>query len=269
MFSGLAPARRRLVLAALAAVLVMALGGIGVLVAGRLAAEAVTPVPQEPVGPVLLVPGYGGGQGGLRSLADSLTARGRDVAIVDVPGDGTGDLAETAAALGDAVDAALERSGATSVDLVGYSAGGVVARLWAGDDDHAGQVRRVVTLGSPHHGTTLADLAGDVAPSQCPTGCTQLGTASDLLSRLNAGDETPEGPTWVSIWTEQDETVTPPDSARLDGAVNIPVQSVCPGVQVGHGELPRNPVVQAMVMAELEAGEPARLTEADCARAGG
>jgi triacylglycerol lipase len=266
---GLAPARRRLVLALLAVVLVAALAGVGVLVAGRLAADEVESVPQDTVGPVLLVPGYGGGQGGLRSLADVLTAQGRDVTIVAVPGNGTGDLAETADALGDAVEAALERSGAAGVDLVGYSAGGVVARLWVATDDNAGQVRRVVTLGSPHHGTTLADLAGDLAPDQCPIGCVQLGTASDLLTRLNAGDETPEGPTWVSIWTEQDETVTPPDSARLEGALNVPVQSVCPGVQVGHGELPRDPVVQALVLAQLAAGEPARLTEADCSRLGG
>jgi triacylglycerol esterase/lipase EstA (alpha/beta hydrolase family) len=215
------------------------------------------------------VPGYGGGQGSLRSLADVLAAQGRDVTIVDVPGAGTGDLAETAGSLDDAVDAALDRTGAESVDIVGYSAGGVVARLWVGTDDNAGQVRRVVTLGSPHHGTTLADLAGDVAPDQCPVGCTQLGTASDLLARLNVGDETPEGPTWVSIWTEQDQTVTPPDSARLEGAVNISVQSVCPGVQVGHGDLPRDPFVQAIVLAQLAAGEPARLTEADCPRVGG
>ena len=269
MLSGLAPARRRLIVALLAAVLVAALAGIGVLVADRLAADEVQPASQDTPGPVLFVPGYGGGQGALRSLADMLAAQGRDVTIVDVPGDGTGDLAGTADSLGDAVDTALERTGAESVDIVGYSAGGVVARLWVGSDDNAGLVRRVVTLGSPHHGTTLADLASDVAPSQCPVGCTQLGTASDLLARLNAGDETPEGPTWVSIWTEQDEAVTPPDSARLEGAVNISVQSVCPGVQVQHGELPRNPYVQAMVVAQLEAGKPVRLTEADCPRAAG
>ena len=123
----------------------------------------------------------------------------------------------------------------------------------------------VVTLGSPHHGTSLADLAGDLAPSSCPIGCEQLGTTSDLLARLNAGDETPAGPTWVSVWTEQDETVTPPDSAELEGALNIPVQSVCPGLRVGHGGLPSDPSVQAIVVAELAPGDPVRLTRADCA----
>ncbi len=268
MLSGLAPARRRLVVALLALLLGAALVGGGVLLAGREGAADVRPVSQDTPGPVLLVPGYGGGQGALRPLADTLSGDGRDVTVVTLPGNGTGDLAEAADALGEAADAALERTGADSVDVVGYSAGGVVARLWV-DDGGAEVARRVVTLGSPHHGTTLADLAGDIAPDRCPIGCVQLATGSDLLAGLNAGDETPEGPTWVSIWTEQDSTVTPPDSARLEGALNIPVQSVCPGAEVGHGDLPRDPFVMAIVLAELRPGEPARLGEGDCPRVGG
>jgi hypothetical protein len=100
-------------------------------------------------------------------------------------------------------------------------------------------------------------------------GCQQLATGSPLINQLNAGDETPEGPTWVSVWTTLDRTVTPPDSARLDGALNLPVQSVCPGSQVGHGQLPTDPLVQQIVLTELAAGDPVPLDEADCARLGG
>jgi triacylglycerol lipase len=267
VLAGLSPARRRLVLvvAALVAVAVVALG---VVLVSRAAAPAAEPVSQERPGPVLLVPGYGGSTSSLQSLADRLTAAGRDATVVPLPGPGTGDLGEAADALGAAADEALARTGAESVDLVGYSAGGVIARLWIADGG-AAVTRRVVTLGSPHHGTTLADLAGDIAPDQCPLGCAQLGTDSDVLARLNADDETPDGPTWVSIWTTQDQTVTPPESARLDGALNLTVQSVCTGARVGHGQLPRDPVVQGMVLAELEPGEPVELGSADCARLGG
>ena len=268
MLSGLAPARRRLVLGLVAVVLVAALALVGILLADRLTREDPRPVPQDEPGPVLLVPGYGGGQGALRALQDGLTAQGRDATTVTLPGNGTGDLAASADALADAAAAAMERTGAESVDVVGYSAGGVVARIWVADGG-AEVVRRVVTLGSPHHGTTLADLAGDVAPEQCPIGCEQLGTGSDLLAGLNAGDETPEGPTWVSIWTEQDRTVTPPDSARLEGAVNLPVQSVCAGVQVEHGQLPGHPVVMGLVLMQLRAGDPVEPTAADCPRDSG
>ncbi|MEP6980918.1 MAG: alpha/beta fold hydrolase [Nakamurella sp.] len=260
VFSGLAPARRRLVVALLAVVGV-ALVALGVVL---VLPDAEPVADQELPGPVVLVPGYGGSTASLQSLTNLVRAAGRDATVVALPGDGTGDLNAAADLLGDTVTAVLARTGAPSVDVVGYSAGGVVARLWIAGG--GGSVRRVVTLGSPHHGTMLADLAGSVLTTTCPEACRQLAPDSDLLRGLNAGDETPAGPSWVSIWTTQDETVTPPDSASLDGAVDIPVQAVCAGARVAHGELPRSPLVQAMVMAELVAGPPVELTASDCAR---
>jgi triacylglycerol lipase len=264
VLAGYSPARRRLLLG-LIALLTVAAAVLATVLLSRPATTA-DPVPQTRPGPVLLVPGYGGGTGSLQPLADLLVAGGRDATVVDLPGDGTGDLEESADALGDAVDEALARTGEETVDIVGYSAGGVVARLWVADGN-ASLTRRVVTLGAPHHGTSLADLAGGVAPGQCPVGCRQLATGSDLLARLNAGDETPEGPTWVSIWTTQDQTVTPPESARLDGALNVTVQSVCAGSQVGHADLPR--VAAPLVLAELATGDPVELGPADCPDIGG
>jgi triacylglycerol esterase/lipase EstA (alpha/beta hydrolase family) len=262
------PARRRLVLAVLVFVVAAVAALTTVFVLSRTPHSVASPAPQETPGPVLLVPGYGGGPGSLRALADRLTAAGRDATVVAMPDNGRGDFHDSAAVLDEAVTAALDRTGARTVDVVGYSAGGLVARVWAADGG-ADRARRVLTLGSPHHGTRLADLAGDVAPDQCPTACQQMTGESDLLARLNARDETPAGPTWVSIWTTQDQTVTPPDSARLEGAVNLTVQSVCPDAQVSHGQLPNTSLVQQMVLAELAAGAPVELGPADCARLSG
>lgn len=212
---------------------------------------------QDALGPVLLVPGYGGSTGALEVLAASLRTAGRDARIVPLPGDGRGDLRESAAALKATADAALA-AGAPSVDLIGYSAGGVTARLYA--KENAGDVRRVVTLGSPHHGTKLAALGIALAPGTCPTACQQLAPGSDLLDGLNDDDETPDGPQWLALWTEQDETVTPPESARLDGAVNVSLQDLCPGLQVTHGGLPTGPVVRSLVLQALSAADVARPT---------
>src|SRR3712207_7936438 len=58
-------------------------------------------------------------------------------------------------------------------------------------------------------------------------------------------------------------SVTPPDSARLEGALNLSVQSVCSGLQVGHGQLPGDPVVIGLVLLQLQAGEPVEPTPED------
>jgi triacylglycerol lipase len=252
VLSSLAPARRRLFLLVGGAVVValLAAGTALSVSALRGAGHDVTPVAQDAQPPVLIVPGYGGGTGGLETLAAALRAHGRRATIVHLAGNGTGDLETQARVLQSAVQAAL-RGGAGSVDVVGYSAGGVTVRLWFRAYDGGSVARRIVTLGSPQHGTDLAALATDIAPDACPVACQQLATDSDLLRSLNSGDETPPGPRWVSIWTTDDQISTPPQTASLDGALDVAVQSVCPGRSVTHGQLPEDPAVIAMVLAEL------------------
>ncbi|MDT7650941.1 MAG: triacylglycerol lipase, partial [Pseudonocardiales bacterium] len=51
-----------------------------------------------------------------------------------------------------------------------------------------------------------------------------------------------------------DQTVTPPDSARLAGAVNVPVQAVCPGTRVSHSALPTDAAVTGLVLEAISRG---------------
>jgi triacylglycerol lipase len=254
MLSSLAPARRRLVLGA--AGLVVAIVVVAVVAAVVRRDPAVEPVPQGRPGPVLLVPGYGGSTASLQVLTDALTAQGRDARIVRPAEPGTQDLRDQAADLRDAVDAVLDETGASSVDLVGYSAGGVVVRLYVADLGGGSHVRRAVTLASPHHGTDLAALAASLGSRACPEACQQLAPDSDLLRRLNSGDETPPGPAWVALWTEDDKTVVPPDSGSLDGALDLDLQEVCPGVPAGHPDVPRTPAVISIVESVLGSSAP-------------
>jgi triacylglycerol lipase len=242
--------RRRWFLLAVTAVLALTVA-VGSVLVVRSRAPSGPRVPQDRPGPVLLVPGYGGGTASLRVLAAALRSEGRDVVVVDLVGDGMGDLRQQAARLKVAADRALA-SGAPSVDVVGYSAGGVIARIWAAQYGGNAVARRIVTLGSPHHGTTVAQTGAALAPSACPTACRQLVPGSDLLDGL---PETPDGPVWTSLWTAQDETVTPPQSARLDGALDVEVQQVCPDARVSHGELPRDPLLVGLVTRALAVPE--------------
>ena len=210
---------------------------------------------QTKPGPVIVVPGYGGDASDLVPLVRKLHREHRTVVTFAPTDGGTGDLRVQARRLAELAGRTMDRTGAGSVDVVGYSAGGVIARLFVRDEGGASVVRRVLTLGSPHHGTDVAAIAEEVAGG-CPTACEQLATGSQLLRRLNAGDETPAGPRWVTVRTENDRTVTPTDSAKLDGALNIDVQDICTGATTSHGDLPSDPVVLATLHSALGKGPP-------------
>ena len=265
VLNSLAPARRRLVLTLLAALLAVLVALVVVLVVRRpeRQAQSAPKAAQDRPGPVLLVPGYGGSTTALNTLASRLRRAGKDATVLSLPDNAEGDLAGQAAVLAAAAKAALARTGAGSVDVVGYSAGGVVARLWTKQYGGAGIARRVVTLGAPQHGTALAAL-GSLVTGACPLACQQLVPTSTLLTALNAAPELPAGPVFVSLWSSRDEVVLPPDSARLAGAVNIELQQVCPASTVSHAQLPTDPLVAAIVASELTSAPARALGAADC-----
>lgn len=129
----------------------------------------------------------------------------------------------------------------------------MVAGLWVARDDGAAKARRIVTLGAPLAGTSLAATATVVAPDACPAACRQLAPGSaeiTELTRARVGEAVP----WLSVWTADDETVTPPaTAAQLAGTVQLQVQAVCPGARVTHSALPTDPVVTGLVLRALSA----------------
>lgn len=234
--------RRRLLVLGVAAVLIMITVVVAVRVVGS-GAHGERP-PQNELGPVLLIPGYGGSRDALIVLAGRIRATGRDAEVLTLPGNGTGDLAAQVAVLKAAADAA------PSVDVIGFSAGGVVAGLWVARSGGAIKARRVVTLGSPLHGARLAGAGAALAPDACPPACRQLAPGSAVLAELDRAAVATEVP-WLSVWTADDETVIPPQSARLAGAVNVELQAVCSGARVAHGQLPTDPLVIGLVLRAL------------------
>jgi triacylglycerol lipase len=252
-FSGLS--RRRQLLIGAITIAVVATGGTVAAVttgtggAARPAGASSGVPAQDELGPVILVPGYGGSTGALDVLASRIRATGRSATVLQLPGTGTGSLVADAALLNATVDGDL-RHGAPSVDVIGYSAGGVVALIWARRDDGLARARRVITLGAPFHGTQLATAAEAMVPGACPAACQQLVPGSELLDSLDVA-ESAGLPRWMSVWTSDDQVVTPPDSAQLPGALDVEVQSVCPAASVSHSQLPTSPVVIAMVLREL------------------
>lgn len=262
------PSRR--VVISLSAALLVAL-----VIAGAWAFQRHSGEPQpvaEPLPMVVLVSGYGGDGGDTEPLAEALRAGGREVAVFPPVGDNTGDLVEQARLLGEFIDTEVidtdtistARGDTRSVDVIGFSAGGVVARLWAADFAGDTVARRILTISAPHHGTRLAALA-DLG-GFCEGACAQLVPDSELLAGLNAGDETPAGPEWITMWSEQDRTVTPVETAELAGSLGFTVQSVCTDARTGHLDMPKSPVVLAALRTVLGPDAPVAPTaaEVDC-----
>jgi len=200
--------------------------------------------------PLFLVPGYGGDPASMGAVERLLEERGRRVVSVALPGSGRGDIVSSARALGEVIT----EEGASEVDVVGFSAGGLVARTFVQQEGNDAKVRFLVLLGTPHHGTRLAGLATALDPSLCARGCRQMIPGSRFLRTLNSRDEGSAGTASTNIYSADDGVVTPPESARLAGVRNIRVQDLCPGAQVPHSRLVTDPIALGLVVVALDGG---------------
>ena len=196
----------------------------------------------------------------MEQLVDALRAAGRDVTIVDLPDGNTGDLWDAAWTLGQTAQEAMEDAGTDSVDVVAHSAGGVVTRLWVSTAG-AEVAHRVVTLGSPHHGSNGADVF-----DECLEACQQLTPGSDFLDELAQQDESPGEASWVSVWSATDGAVEPPESSELEGALNIRLQDICAGAEINHSQLLSDELPVNLAVAEVDADEPVEFGSGDCDR---
>jgi len=252
--------RRRLVVAVL--VLLIVAGAVAGAVRSLTGGAAIPSAEANRPGDVLLVPGYGGSTTALDTMAARISAAGGHAIVVHLAGDGTGDLQQQANVLNGYVNQALA-AGSGPVTVIGYSAGGVVAWLWDVDYDGTTKARRIITLGSPLHGAGLAAVGVANLPGECPAACEELVPGSAMLARLQQTSPASRPP-WLSLWTTDDQVVQPPDSARLTGAVNVPLQSVCPGASIGHGQLPTAPLVVGLVLRALRGGAMTAPGPSDC-----
>ncbi len=64
------------------------------------------------------------------------------------------------------------------------------------------------------------------------------------MAAQNRGDQTPGRIDYSSIYTETDELNHLAETARLAGAANVSVQSICPGRYVHHFALMLEPYAQ-------------------------
>ncbi len=148
--------------------------------------------------PVILLHGYAMNRANFLPLAYRLRRAG----LGPIFGFEYWTLGRTAAAarqLGWFVDQVREATGATEVDLIGHSMGGVVARYYlalAGGDRY---VKNLITLGSPHAGTDVSAI-GVGHPAR------ELLLGSKLLARVSAAPPLQHA-RMTLIWSRADALV--------------------------------------------------------------
>jgi len=168
--------------------------------------------------PVLLLHGVGCNAGVWTGFRRYLDSHGMGPVYALSNGPPLAPIAHFATQLAARIDAILAATGATQVILVAHSMGGLVAREYL--RRHGGAcVRRLITVGTPHHGSLHAWMMAGAALSD-------LRPRSDFLSRLNATGDHAAGVPVVSLWSWHDSMVTPQTSARLDWADNIVVAGI-------------------------------------------
>jgi len=119
------------------------------------------------------------------------------------------------------VDQIRATTGATKVDIITHSMGGLSSRYYLKNLGGQANVDDWVSLGGPNHGTTWAYGCFFFSP------CNQMIPGSSFLNGLNSGDETPGAVNYGTWWSPCDELINPDTSVILSGASNT--QTSCMG----------------------------------------
>jgi pimeloyl-ACP methyl ester carboxylesterase len=187
--------------------------------------------------PVVLIPGIYCNAAVWWSMKRRLAARGiRNLVAVTLEPP-LASIDALAGRLAEEIERVCAQTRASRVVLIGHSMGGLIARAYLRDHG-AARVARLITLGSPHHGSTLARLAIGASGAQLRPGNAWLGA-------LNATEHAPPPVPIVSLFTWHDNFVAPQDSPILAHATNIPF------VGVGHLTLLFSAAVEQRLYDEL------------------
>lgn len=183
-----------------------------------------------------------------------------------------GPVAGTASKLAEFGDKVLAATGASKLDVVGHSQGGMNPRYWIKYLGGASKIGKLIGLAPSNHGTELfglLSLVHRIPPTRDLVGLpfpsfNDQTRGSKFITELNAGGETVPGIDYTVIETRNDEVVTPYRSAFLKRAPNVHnvlLQDVCAQDQADHIGLSYDPIAQRLAMNALD---PGHAKQPDC-----
>lgn len=174
------------------------------------------------------------------------------------------DIRQAGRLLATEVDMVLAQTGATKVDLVADSMGGMVAAYYLNVLGGYPKVDKSVGITPANHGTTLGglyaalDAAGPILAmlGRLVPSFAQLRLGSELNSEIySGGGDTRPGVIYTVLATRYDEIVTPPENGFLSGpkVSNIWLQDGCVADHSNHmTTAPHSPRVWRYVLNALD-----------------
>jgi triacylglycerol lipase len=120
----------------------------------------------------------------------------------------------SAAGLATYVRQILNRTGASQVDIVNHSMGGLVSDWYIKQLGGQPSVRHLASIAGANHGTTFA------AACTIYASCVEMLPGSSFITTVTSGDETPGATRYGTWYSPCDGVIIPYTSTELNGATN-------------------------------------------------
>jgi triacylglycerol lipase len=195
--------------------------------------------------PVLLVHGYVCNSGQWQTISDCLIKNAITHYAIDLQ-PVLGSIDSYVPLIDSAVHMLCSETGSDKVIIIAHSMGGLAVRAYMRDNGSM-HIAKIITLGTPHHGTALANFGkGENSRQMRLLGRGPKGVSSNWLQQLEKDENQLDYAHIVSIYSHHDNIISPQTSSHLIGARNIALHGI------GHVALTFDKTVQEKIISEIQ-----------------
>lgn len=149
----------------------------------------------------------------------------------------------------------------TKLDIVAHSMGGLISRHFLKSDFYPGNVRKLITVGTPHHGVSgfgfYVGKLGSAWNKQHQKAIYELRENSSFLQNLNAGEQTGrhlvEGVEYGNIYVNPTDYVVSASSARLNMVPSAIMYSMSHSADISSNSITNHISVENQIISWLGA----------------